>query len=198
MVRQKRDAEFQQMLLKQERAIDKRGMEDEKRMIAAFHAKDKQIRDKRNRDRMQKKKDVEDLKLGWQQQKIDKAILIARQAEQDRQETDFLNERQWQAQEEMDKLEEKRRTAALQNAEELRAQIAKKNASIQEGRRRYLQTTSGAAAIEEKAQSAKIEQIRQETIAQMTKKGIPKKYWHKLEDTKLGLPGDLMPQNTPW
>lgn len=198
MLRQQRDAEFQQMLIKQERTIDNRGFEDEKRMIAAFHAKDKQARDQRIFDKEQRKKDVEDLKVGWQQQKIDKAIMIARQAEQDRHETEMLQEKQLVVQAEYDRQDEKRQAAALVNADEVKSQIEKKSATIQDGRRKYLQTTVAAARIEETTSAAKIEQLRQESIAQMTRKGIPKKYWSKLDDTKIGLAPSLQRQNMPW
>jgi hypothetical protein len=86
-IRHQKDLEYGEMLKKQERSIDRRSEEDEQRMIAACSQKEKIYRQQKAKKEAQKKRDMEELKEGWRQQILDKAVLLARQANQDRIET---------------------------------------------------------------------------------------------------------------
>lgn len=197
-IRKEKDAEFQKMLLAQERIVDGRSQEDENRMMAAFRVKEKAYRTKVKREKEAKAKSLSELKTGWQDQVRQKAIIIARQAEQDRWETTAQELSALAIQEQLDSEVAAKKAAAYKNKDMLCAQMTAKDTARQRSRRHHLEVDHGKLQKEQGAQNAKIEKIRQESIAKMKKAGIPQKYWKKLENQTLGLARQITPSDERW
>lgn len=197
-IRQAKDAEFSKMLLAQERIVDSRSQQDEDRMMAAFRVKEKAHRIKTQKTKEEKARGITELKQGWEDQKRQKALLLSRQAEQDRWETTAQELSALAIQERLDAEAERNQIAAYTNNDLLTAQREARDAARQKTRQTYLEIEHGQVDKQHKAQDAKVDKIRQESINQMKKMGVPKKYWHKLEDTRLGQARLIMPCDDVW
>jgi len=182
------------MLHAQERAIDLRGAQDEARMLASFREKeDRHWRiDKVKKE--QKKKDLKELKIGWEQQKQQKAALIARQATMDRWETTNQENAAYLAQKKMDDVADRKRVATYKNNDELLQQIDDRTTNRIRRTTEYRQTKD-ANMNAQKEKNKDIEKIRREAVEKMKKNGYPKKYWHKLEGKSLGLARQITPSD---
>jgi hypothetical protein len=188
-IRHQKDLEYGEMLKKQERSIDRRSEEDEQRMIAAFYQKEKIYRQQKAKKEAQKKRDMEELKEGWRQQILDKAVLLARQANQDRIETAVAENSVYMQQMKLEEEYARKRESAMANRAGVEAQIAKKTQAKYTTRRVSLEKrnveTDAANAVRQ------VNQLREETIADMKKRGVPRKYWSKLENPRLGMARDI-------
>lgn len=188
------DLEHSKMMMAQERAIDLRGAQDEARMLAAFRDKEDQIWRQEKAKKKKKKKDIADLKAGWEKQKQQKAALIARQAHMDRWETTNQHEASYLAQQKLDDETDRLRTAAIDNRNEVQGQIEGKRGKRVKGARAVRDAVNGQWAIQQE-KNVHIEMMRQENIKTMKTRGIPKKYWHKLDGENLGLAREITPSD---
>merc|ERR1712187_475796 len=170
----------------QEKAQDKASEMDALRAKRAMEAAERAAREKERRERDRLAAINEELDVARQQQQAEKERRLGEQAKFERDEFERIIEVQMQQEEAERQRQSEEKSMRVQHSEELRSQIAAREAKALQERRDFLEegnTVRATIGSERK----KLEKIKSRKIEELKKAGVPEKYWAELARKKISI-----------